>query len=82
MGGIVLELNENLFGRVLRGLLRETPTRGEQTQPRFGRQSHGPVVDRQDIDSLTRTSRLRKLPSARAMARSRNSDRGRLWSAE
>ena len=33
MGGIVLELTENVFGRVSRGLLRETPTRGEQTQP-------------------------------------------------
>jgi hypothetical protein len=64
MGGIVLELTENVFGRVLRGLLRETPTRGEQTQTG----SDGGAMDRSSIVRtsirLTRTSRLRKLPSA------------------
>jgi hypothetical protein len=82
MGGIVLELTENVFGRVSRGLLRETPTRGEQTQPG----SDGGAMDQSSIAKtsirLTRTSRLRKLPPARAMARSRNSDWARVWSAE
>jgi len=78
MGGIVLELTENVFGRVLRGLLRETPTRGEQTQPG----SDGGAMDQSSIARtsirLTRTSRLRR-PRHGKVAEQRL---GAVWSAE
>jgi hypothetical protein len=40
----------------------------------FTQRCHGPIVDHQTSMRLSRASRVRRLPSARAIARSRNSD--------
>jgi hypothetical protein len=49
---------------------------------RFRQRRHSPVVDHQNVDASQPCQQIAQAPSARAIARSRNSDWARVYSAE